>query len=138
MEGLPHLRRTSQDQPRRHNGDDGRLRLDKFDNYVAATGATGEQVEQVLSTISNLGTNPSFYGKWDLDVTNGQVSGTIEKVTIGNIDLPADQIQANKDLLFEAIEGRLQQLHIEADTITVSNGQIVFNGSVPTQVALAP
>jgi uncharacterized protein YpmS len=116
----------------------GTLRLDRLDNYVAATGATGEQVQQILATAKTLGSNPSFYGKWDIDVTNGQVTGTIDKITIGNLDLPQDQIQANKALIFQAIQGRLHELNINAAKITVTNGKLSFDGTVPTQVALAP
>jgi hypothetical protein len=116
----------------------GVLRMDRLDNYVAATGATGEQVQQVLTTAKSLGSNPRFYGKWDIDVTNGQVTGNIDQITIGNLDLPQDQVQANKALILQAIQGRLHELNINAKTITVSNGKLVFDGTVPTQVALAP
>lgn len=116
----------------------GLLRLDRLDNYVAATGATGEQVQQILSTAGTLGANPRFYGEWKLDVVNGQVVGDVDKITIGNLDLPQDQVQANKAILLNAIEGRLSQLHIGANSITTSNGNLNFSGTVPTQVALAP
>jgi len=116
----------------------GILRLDRLENYVAATGATGEQIQQILSTAKTLGSNPRFYGKWDIDVTNGQVTGNIDMITIGNIDLPQNQIAENKAILFQAIQSRLQKLNINAKSITVSNGKLNFDGSVPTQVALVP
>jgi hypothetical protein len=116
----------------------GTLRVDRMDNYVAATGATGEQVQEILSTAKTLGANPSFYGKWDLQVVNGEVTGDIEKLTIGNVDIPQSQLDEYKPLLFDAIEVRLNQLNIDASSISVTNGKLNFNGSVPTQVALAP
>ncbi len=116
----------------------GTLRLDRLDNYVAATGATGEQVQQVLSAAKAVGANPRFYGEWKLNVVNGQAVGDVNKIKIGNFDLPQDQVQANKALLLDAIEGRLSQLHIGANSITVSGGKLNFSGVVPTQVALAP
>ena len=116
----------------------GILRLDRLENYVAALGVTGEQIQQVLSPAKALSTNPRFYGKWDIDVANGQVTGKIDMITIGNLDLPQDQIAANKAILFQAIQSRLQKLNINAKSISVSNGKLNFDGSVPTQVALAP
>jgi len=116
----------------------GVLRVDRLEEYIAATGASGEEVEQALSAAKTFGANPSFYGKWDLQVVNGQVTGDIEKLTIGNVDVPQNQLDEYKPLLFDAIEGRLRQLNIDATSITVTNGRLNFNGSVPTQVALAP
>lgn len=116
----------------------GILKIDRLNGYVQATGKTGEQVEQALSMAKTLGSNPRFYGEWKLNVVNGQVSGDIKSIQIGNIDAPQDQIQSYKNLIFSAIEGRLNQLQINAKTITVNNGKLIFDGDIPTQVALAP
>jgi hypothetical protein len=116
----------------------GKLRIDRLDNYARATGATGEQVEQLLNTAGSLGSNPSFYGKWDIDVVNGHAVGNIDKLTIGNLDVPQDQLQEYEGLILQAVDARLQDLNIDAQSITVSNGNLSFNGSIPTSVALAP
>jgi hypothetical protein len=112
--------------------------MKRLDGYVQATGASGEQVQQILSVIGSLPGNPKIYAEWKIKVVNGKLVGDVNKITVGNLDLPQDQIQANKDTILSAIQNRLDELHIKVNSITVSNGVLNLDGTIPAQVSLAP
>jgi hypothetical protein len=115
----------------------GVLIIDRLDGYMEETGLASGYEDQINRYKGIFKSNPKFYGEWDMQIIEGQVVGDVNKFQIGNFNLNQNQIDQYEGQLHGMIEERLGQLGITVNSVTTENCDMVFDGTIPTHVAVA-
>ncbi|MHB1417109.1 MAG: hypothetical protein ACYC1C_17830, partial [Chloroflexota bacterium] len=82
--------------------------------------------------------NPPFYVKGTLTVTNNKVSGDVDQLEIGRLSVPANWIDDNKSQIVSFVENRIAKAGVSVKSATFANGQLSFDGAMPETVGLSP
>ena len=116
----------------------GILRMDRAYGYAAATGVPAEVMNAVADRLKIANSNPPFYVKGTLTVTNNKVSGDVDQLEIGRLSVPANWIDDNKSQIVSFVENRIAKAGVSVKSATFANGQLSFDGTMPETVGLSP
>jgi hypothetical protein len=102
-------------------------------NYAAAVGITSSDIAKANDALKTIPTNPSFYIKGKVEITNNQVSLLdVNQVQIGRFSVPEGIIKNNQQYLGAAANQRMSTIPgFFAKSLSLENGQVKFEGTVP-------
>ncbi len=119
----------------------GVLEMDTLKDYALARGYAEDDLKVVTDWVSRfavLQKDMPFYMKGTASVHNGVINFNVQQLQFGRISIPASQINDHKAELIDLLEEGFS--HIDGFSInefSLSNGQIYFDGTLPTSVARA-
>jgi hypothetical protein len=112
-----------------------RLLTGRLLNYGKATGVPEYYMTNVLDKIGLI-PNPPVYIKGKATVVNGQITGNVEKLEVGRIEMPKSLVDENNGKLIEFLEGGIQRTPgLTVDSLTFNDGKMNFDGTLPQKEA---
>jgi len=119
----------------------GILLLDTLKDYARARGVSEEDFNTVLDrvgTFAIIQKEMPFYIKGTGSVVNGVISFNTSAFKLGRLSIPTDQINGHKDELLRALQSDVLSIPgFSVKNFSISNGQMHFEGTLPTSVSRA-
>jgi len=116
----------------------GILNMDVLDEYAEATDMPEGYMDALNNYSGLILTNPRFYVKTRGYAEDGQFDGDQLEVEIGRVQIPEDVLRDNQEAIKSFVSERVEAAGIDADSLTVENGQFAFNGTIPTEYGFSP
>jgi hypothetical protein len=119
----------------------GILMLDKLNDYARARGVSQEDFNVVVERVSRFSiiqNDMPFYIKGTGSVVNGVISFNTSAFKLGRLSIPTDQINGHKAELLDALQRDVLSIPgFSVKNFSISNGQMHFEGTLPTSVSRA-
>jgi hypothetical protein len=119
----------------------GIVQMDKMKDYALARGLSASDIGIVMDKVNTFAIvqkDMPFYLKGTGSVVNGVVSFHADKLELGRISIPTDQVNGREAELTQALNEAIARIPgFTCKNFSVSNGQIHFDGTVPNQVQRA-
>jgi hypothetical protein len=119
----------------------GILKLDKLHDYAIARGLTEEDYNTALTQVSKYAViqkDMPFYLKGTGAVVNGQISFNCDSLKIGKVPVElANQINDHHDDLLSLLQKDVLTIPgFSCKNLSVSDGQVHFDGTLPQSVSM--
>jgi len=119
----------------------GLLNLDKLHDYALARGLTEEDYNNAITQVSKYAViqkNMPFYVKGTGAVVNGAISFNCDSLKIGRLPVElADQINNHHNDLLNLLQKDVLTIPgFSCKNLSVSNGQVHFDGTLPQSVSM--
>lgn len=117
------------------------LRTDRLSGFVQAVGGattSRADVENALSFVNKLGSNPPLYAKFKADVTENNLKVTLFSLQIGRFNIPLVKLHAEEgvnalgNFIMQNIPG------FYAKSVTFSESKMHFEGNLPAKILVSP
>jgi hypothetical protein len=116
----------------------GVLLVDRFKGFADAVGIPEASRAQVRPYLTPLSSNPSFYIRGTLSVTDNNVQTNIEEVQVGRLVISGDQIQSYAYVIDSFIQQRANGRIIHLNSASFSGGLANLDLVIPQEVGLTP
>jgi hypothetical protein len=113
------------------------LETENLPGFISAVGGTDfspEELKTATDILGRLGSRPPLYTKFKAEVTNNELTTSIETLQLGRLNLPLDKLEANKTFgaLGTYIMGNVEGFY--AKSVRFENGAMNFEGTAPAQI----
>jgi hypothetical protein len=119
----------------------GIVEMDKMKDYALARGLSQSDIGVVMDKVNTFAViqkDMPFYLKGTGSVVNGVVAFQADKLELGRVSIPTDQVNGREAELTQALQEAIARIPgFTCKNFSVSNGQIHFDGTVPNQVKRA-
>lgn len=117
----------------------GNFQTDRFDGFLAKvynSGYSKDDVKYGLKVFGGLMSSPPVYTKFKASVENNISTISIEKIKVGRLNLPLEEINANGILkkITQKVIGNVHGLYIKS--LSFNEGKMEFEGTVPETEAV--
>jgi hypothetical protein len=116
----------------------GTILADRFDGFADAVQMPVSARDKVIPILSLVKSDPSFYAKFSLAVSNGAVTSSFKNIRIGKSSLPVDNIGVIQTSLTNLITQISKSTTNPVKNLSFENGLMIFDGSFPTKILLTP
>ena len=114
------------------------LIMNRFDGFATAL-KLSDSVKQEFSSYSNLiKTNPSFYMKYTMSITDGQTQSNINVMKLGFIDVPAPELAKIQTAFASFVQRVVERTPRVINNLTFGDGTVHIVGSTPDTISLSP
>ncbi len=116
------------------------LILDRLPGFISQVGGVNispDQAQEAISYIRKFSASPPVYAKFSATVTDNQASVQVLNLSVGRFPLPLDKADINSQInqltnhILSGIPG------FYAKSVTFSDGQMHFSGSLPSIMSIA-
>jgi hypothetical protein len=112
-----------------------RLLTGRLLNYGKATGVPEYYMTNVFDKVGLI-PNPPVYIKGKATVVNGEITGKVEKLEIGRIEVPKTFVEENNGKLVEFLEGGIKRTPgLTVKSLDFNSGKMNFDGTLPQKEA---
>ena len=116
----------------------GTLLLGRFNGFAQAINMPDSILGKFSPILAVIQTNPSFYMKCSLSITNGVAQSLINEIQIGKVDIPAADLPAIQSSFNSFLERVAQEPTGLIRNVSFGDGVINIEGNLPTEISLSP
>ncbi|MDO8531750.1 MAG: hypothetical protein Q7T26_06230 [Dehalococcoidia bacterium] len=118
----------------------GLLLKDRVPDYVRAMGLTPAEIQLMSDQLNSVPGDPSFYAKGRFEITGNRVTLLdVQTLEVGRIAVPESVRREGRSTLIALVERRMRTIPgFSAKSVTVENGMLNFDGTLPAVMAVAP
>jgi len=113
----------------------GKIIASRFDAYTKATNMPEKYTSLVADKVNLVPVNPSFDYKGTYEIKNGKLQGDVTELKVGQLTVPKDWTDNNKDFITGFIEDRINSAGMTVDSATFTDGKLDIQGSVPQTIS---
>lgn len=118
----------------------GNIILDRLPGFVSQVGGvniTPDQAQTAISYLKKFSSAPPVYAKFTASVADNQAVVQIQNLSVGRFPVPLDKADINSQVtsLTNHILGKVPGFY--AKSVTFSDGQMKFSGTLPATMSIA-
>jgi hypothetical protein len=115
----------------------GVLRVDHLRGFAQATGISEREVGKAMDYLRFTNSNPAFYLKGCISVTDGKMDLDAQRVEIGRFPVPLSVIEGNKGRIIGSIQNKIGYVFpgLSIKSLRIEKGQLQFEGTLPEVIA---
>ena len=113
----------------------GNILVKRVNDYSAATNLPSKYTDLVADKINLVPVNPSFDYKGTYTIENGKLQGEMTELKVGQLAVPKDWTDNNKDFIQGFVDDRLNSAGMTVQSATFTNGKLDIKGSIPQTIS---
>ena len=115
----------------------GTILTDRFDGFADAIHMSDSSRNEVKPILTMVKSNPSFYVKCSLAVTNGAVTSSFNTIQIGGVSVPNNEVALFKGYFESFIANISKSPKNMITNLSFENGQMNLEGSFPKEITIS-
>lgn len=117
----------------------GSILNERFNDFAQAINLPDAVKSEMAIYSTVVKTNPSFYMKFTLSVNEGVVQSHLDAIKVGNVQVPASEIDGLQGSLHNFLQSTLvHQSKITIKDMVFSDNSVHVVGTLPTELSLSP
>lgn len=117
----------------------GTLLVDRLEGYIKEAGFDSNPSYQkglnYVRKVTKYTSNPAFYIKGKVDVTNSSYSGGIDELVIGKLPIPTNKLTNDRDMMTLA-KDLLSVVGVSIKDVHFSDGKLSVDAQIPQTIKL--
>jgi hypothetical protein len=113
----------------------GKIIVKRFNDYAKATNMPSKYTSLVEDKMDLVPVNPSFDYKGTYEIKNGKLEGEVTELKVGQLTVPKEWTDNNKNFITEFVEDRLDSAGMTVESAKFTDGKLDIKGSVPESIA---
>jgi hypothetical protein len=117
----------------------GLVHFDRIDGYAARFDMPVDRLNEALDALKLAPSTMPIYVKGRPSATGDQVGLNIEKIELGRLPAPQDQVEKYAGEIDNFVESQLAQVPgFSMNSVSVAEGELTFDGTHPAKVSVSP
>jgi hypothetical protein len=113
----------------------GKILASRVNDYAKATNMPTKYTDLVADKINLVPVNPSFDYKGTYEIQNGKVVGDLTELKVGQLAVPKDWTDSNKDFITGFVEDRINSAGMKVDNAKFVDGKLDIQGTIPESIS---